>query len=150
MFKIHTLAVLVAAAALALPAAAFEEAGISLKELSDGSIIEFESSFCDVAVGDTVTVMLMGTAGDAASAEIVAVSVKTNNSATPNKGNKKGGDRIAYVVPVIGMDGRVVDITLDVAEDGWRTVHLHVELSNGDRLGVNLHATPCESNDLTL
>ena len=57
---------LVLAAALALPALAFEVADISLKELEDGSIVEFESSFCEVVVGDTVSVTLTGTEGDAA------------------------------------------------------------------------------------
>jgi hypothetical protein len=51
-------AVLAAAFALALPAAAFDVAEVSMKELSDGSVIEFESSFCEVVVGDTLPIML--------------------------------------------------------------------------------------------
>jgi hypothetical protein len=129
VFKSLSLAVLPFYLGLALPATAFEEAGISLQELSDGSIIEFESSFCEVAIGDTVSVMLMGNAGDAAEATVVAATVKPRNRATPNPGKARGGARTAYITAVIGMDGRVV------------------EISNGDKLGINLHATACESDD---
>jgi hypothetical protein len=147
VIKVRNLAVLAIGIALALPAAAFDVAEVSMKELSDGSIIEFESSFCGVMVGDTVSVMLTGVEGDAATAEIVAVSDKARNGATPNRGKKKGGDRTASVTGVIGPDGRTIDITLDAADEGWRTVHTRIELSTGDRLGVNLHSMPCEEED---
>ena len=139
--------VLAAAFALALPAAAFDVAEVSMKELSDGSIIEFESSFCGVVVGDTVPVMLTGADGDAATAEIVAVSVKTHNGATPNRGKKKGSARTASVSGVIGPDGWTIDITLDAADEGWHTTHARIELSTGDKLGVNLHSMPCGEDD---
>jgi len=132
---------------MALPATAFEEAALSLQELSDGSIIEFESSFCEVAIGDTVSVMLLGDGGDAAEATVVAATVKARNGATPNQGKAKGGARTAYVTALIGMDGRVVEIALDEAAEGWKSVHVAVEISTGDKLGVNLHSTPCESNE---
>ena len=141
--RLHNIGVLVAGFALAFPAAAFEVTELSMKELSDGSIIEFESSFCGVTVGDTIPVMLTGEEGDAATAEVVAASVKTRNGATPNRGKMKGGDRMASVSDVIGSDGRSVDLTLDTADEGWRTVHARVELSTGDTLGVNLHSRPC-------
>ena len=133
-----------------LPASAFEEAAISLQELSDGSIIEFESSFCEVANGDTVSVMLLGDGGDAAEATVVAATAKARNAATPNKGKGKGGTRSAYVTALIGMDGRVVEITLDEIAEGWKAVHVQVEISTGDKLGVNLHSTACESADSAL
>ncbi len=138
---------LTVAAAFAIPAAAFEVAEISMQELSDGSIIEFESSFCEVVVGDTVSVMLTGDGGDSDIATVVAASVKTHNGATPNRGKKKGGDRTGSITPVIGVDGRSVDLTLDAADDGWHTVHARLELSNGDKLGVNLHSTPCDPDE---
>jgi len=147
MIKFRNIAVFAAAFALALPAAAFDVAEVSMKELSDGSVIEFESSFCEVVVGDTVPIMLTGADGDAATAEIVAVSVKTHNGATPNRGKKKGGDRTASVFGVIGPDGRTIDLTLDAADEGWHTVHARIELSTGDKLGVNLHSMPCEEGD---
>ena len=143
MIKIRNIAALAAAFALALPAAASDVAEVSMKELSDGSIIEFESSFCGVSVGDTLPVMLTGEDGDATTAEIVAVSVKTQNGATPNRGKKKGSARTASVSGVIGPDGRTVDITLDAADEGWHTAHARIELSTGDKLGVNLHSMPC-------
>lgn len=145
MFKPQNHAMLLLCCGLALPATAFEEAAVSFRELSDGSIIEFESSFCEVAVGDTVSVMLMGNGGDAAAAEVVAASVKAHSGATLNQDKGKGSARTAYVKAVIGMDGRVVEIALDEANAGWKTVHVQVEISTGDELGVNLHSTPCES-----
>ena len=148
VFKPQTLVVLPLFLGMALPATAFEEAAISLQELSDGSIIEFESSFCAVAIGDTVSVMLLGDGGDAAEATVVAATVKAPNGATPNQGKAKGGARTAYVTALIGMDGRVVEIALDEAADGWKSVHVAVEISTGDKLGVNLHSTACESNQL--
>jgi hypothetical protein len=147
MRRTQILGCLVLAAAFALPALAFEVAEISLKELSDGSIVEFESSFCEVVVGDTVSVMLTGVEGDAATAEVVAAYLKARNAATPNRGKKKGGARTASITPIIGADGRSVDITLDDADEGWHTVHARLELSNGDKLGVNLHSTPCEPEE---
>lgn len=147
VIKFRNIAVLAAAFALALPAAAFDVAEVSMKELTDGSVIEFESSFCGVVVGDTVPIMLTGEDGDAATVEIVAVSVKTRNGATPNRGKKKGGDRTASVFGVIGSDGRTIDLTLDTADEGWHTVHARIELSTGDKLGVNLHSMPCEEDD---
>ena len=144
MRNARILGCLVVAAALALPAGAFEVAEISLKELGDGSIVEFESSFCEVVVGDTISVMLGGDEGDAAIVEVVAAYVKAHNGATPNRGKKKGGPRTASITPIIGADGRSVDITLDAADEGWRTVHTRLELSSGDKLGVNLHSNPCE------
>jgi hypothetical protein len=147
MRKIRILGFLVLAAALALPALAFEVAELSMKELEDGSIIEYESSFCEVVVGDTVSVMLTGIEGDAASVEVVAAYVKARNGATPNRGKKKGGPRTGSITPVIGVDGRSVDITLDAADEGWHTVHARLELSSGDKLGVNLHSTPCDDDD---
>lgn len=132
---------------LAVPAASFQVAELSMKELSDLSVVEFESSFCEVVVGDTVSVMLSGAVGDAATAEIVAASIKSRNGATPNRGKQKGGDRTGEIMSVIGADGRSIDITLDAADEGWHTVHVRLELSNGDRLGVNLHSTPCEPDD---
>jgi hypothetical protein len=143
MLDFRNTAALAAAFALALPAAAFEVTDVSMKELSDGSIIEFESSFCGVSVGDTVQVMLTGEEGDATTAEFVAVSVKTHNGATPNRGKKKGSARTASVFGVIGPDGRTIDITLEAADDGWHTAHTRTELSTGDTLGVNLHSKPC-------
>lgn len=134
---------------VALPATAFEEAAISLQELSDGSIIEFESSFCGVAIGDTVSVMLLGDGGDAAEATVVAATVKAHNDATPNRGKAKGGARTAYVTALIGMDGRVVEIALDEAAEGWKAVHVAVEISTGDKLGVNLHSTACDADEPT-
>ena len=139
-------AALAAGLALAYPAAAFDVAELSLKELSDGSVIEFESSFCGVVVGDTVPVILTGEEGDAATAEVVAVSVKRHNGATPNRGKNRGGDRTASVSGVIGTDGRTVDLTLDAADPGWHTVHARIELSTGDKLGVNLHSMSCEED----
>jgi len=150
LFKSQSLAVLPLLLGVALPATAFEEAAISLQELSDGSIIEFESSFCEVAIGNSVSVMLMGDGGDAAEATIVAATVKARNGATPNKGKASGGARTAYATAVIGMDGRVVEIALDEAAEGWKAVHVQVEISTGDKLGVNLHSTACESNELTI
>ena len=147
MRKTRILGFLVLATALALPALAFEVAEISMKQLSDGSIVEFESSFCEVMVGDTVSVMLTGAEGDAATVEVVAAYVKAHNGATPNRGKKRGGARTASITPVIGVDGRSVDITLDAADEGWRTVHARLELSSGDKLGVNLHSTSCEEED---
>ena len=144
MTGFRNIAVLAVGFALALPAAAFDVADLSMKELSDGSIIEFESSFCGVVVGDTVPVMLTGEDGDAATVEIVAVASKARNFATPNRGKRNGGDRSAAVSELIGPDGRTVDVTLDSADDGWRTVHTRIELSTGDKLGVNLHSMPCE------
>ncbi len=144
MFKLKNLAMPLLCCGLALPATAFKETAISLKELSDGSIIEFESSFCEIAIGDTVSIMLMGNDGDAAEAEVVAASVKARNSATANKDKTKKSTRAAYVKAIIGMDGRVVEIALDEADAGWKTVHVRVEISTGDELGVNLHSTPCK------
>ena len=150
MFKSKNHAMLLLCCGLALPALAFEEAAVSFRELSDGSIIEFESSFCEVAVGDTVSVMLMGNGGDAAAAEVVAASVKAHNGATLNKDKGKGSARSAYVKAVIGMDGQVVEIALDEADAGWKTVHVQVEISTGDELGVNLHSTACESSEAAI
>jgi plastocyanin len=147
MQKTRILGFLILAAALALPALAFEVAEISLKELEDGSIVEFESSFCEVAVGDTVSVMLTGDEGDAATVEVVAAYLKSHNAATPNRGKKKGGSRTASITPVIAVEGRSVSITLDAADEGWHTVHARLELSSGDKLGVNLHSTPCEEDE---
>jgi hypothetical protein len=147
MQKTRILGFLILAAALALPALAFEVAEISLKELEDGSIVEFESSFCEVAVGDTVSVMLTGDEGDAATVEVVAAYLKSHNAATPNRGKKKGGPRTASITPVIGVEGRSVNITLDAADESWHTVHARLELSSGDKLGVNLHSTPCEEDE---
>ena len=147
VIRFRNIVVLATGFALALPAVAFDVAEVSMKELSDGSIIEFESSFCEVVVGDTVPVMLTGDDGDAATAEIVAVSVKTHNGATPNRGRKKGGERTADVSGVIGPDGRTIDVTLDAADEDWHTVHARIELSTGDKLGVNLHSMPCEEDD---
>jgi hypothetical protein len=149
VFKSQCLAVLTLLFGVAHPAAAFEEAAISLQELSDGSIIEFESSFCEVAIGDTVSVMLMGDGGDAAEATVVAATAKTRNGATPNRGKVRGAARAAYVTAVIGMDGRVVEIALDEATEAWKAVHVQVEISTGDKLGVNLHSTACESGETT-
>jgi hypothetical protein len=146
------LATVAAVFALAAPSAgAFEVSEISMKELSDLSIIDFESSFCEVVVGDTVSVSLMGTEGEAAIATIVAASVKSRNGATPNRGkgkdNVKGGARTGAISSVISADGRAVDVTLTAADDGWHTVHVRLELDTGDKLGVNLHSTPCEEED---
>jgi hypothetical protein len=91
--------------------------------------------------------MLTGVEGDAATAEVVAAYLKARNVATPNRGKKRGGARTASITPVIGADGRSVDITLDDADDGWHTAHARLELSNGDKLGVNLHSTPCEPEE---
>jgi hypothetical protein len=150
VFKSQSLAVLPLLLGVALPAAAFEEAAISLQELSDGSIIEFESSFCEIAIGDSVSVMLMGDGGDAAEATVVATTVKPHNGATPNKGKTRGGTRTAYVTAVIGMDGRVVEIALDEAAEGWKAVHVQIEISTSDKLGVNLHSTACEFDEPTI
>ena len=150
MFRSLSVAMLPLLMGLALPAAAFEEAAISLKQLSDGSIIEFESSFCEVAVGDVMSVMLMGDGGDAAEARVVAATAKTHNGSTPNRVKTKGSARTAYIAAVIGMDGRIVEIALDEADPGWKTVHVQVEISTGEKLGVNLHSTPCESDAPTL
>ena len=147
MRKTRILGFLFLATALALPALAFEVAEISLKELEDGSIVEYESSFCEVAVGDTVSVMLMGVEGDAETVVVVAAYLKMHNAATPNRGKKKGGARTASIMPVIGVDGRSVDITLGGADEGWHTVHARLELSSGDKLGVNLHSTPCDEDE---
>ncbi len=144
MFKSQYLAALPFCCALAFPAAAFEESAISLKKLPDGSIIEYESSFCEVAIGESVSVLLIGNSGDAAEAKIVAAYVKPHAGATPRKGKAKDSPHGAYVTAVIGMEGRVVDIALDEAEPGWTSIHLQVEISSGDKLGVNLHSTPCE------
>jgi hypothetical protein len=132
-----------------LSAGAFEVAEISMKELSDLSIVDFESSFCEVVVGDTVTVALMGTEGDAATATIVAASLKPQNGATPNrgKGNGRGGARTGEIESVILADGRSIDVMLTAADDGWHTVHVRLELDTGDKLGVNLHSTPCEEEE---
>ncbi len=48
------------------------------------------------------------------------------------------------------MDGRVVEIALDEATEGWKAVHVQVEISTGDKLGVNLHSTACESDEPTI
>ena len=96
----YWLSTALAVVALGPPSAgAFEVAEISMKELSDLSIVDFESSFCEVVVGDTVTVTLMGTEGDAATATIVAASPKPQNGATPNrgKGNGRGGARTGEI-----------------------------------------------------
>ncbi len=149
------LQVLVSVLALAAaPATAFQMVETSMQELSDLSVIEFESSFCEVRVGDTVTVNLSVALGDelsdAATATIVAASVKSRNGATPNRGKKKGGDRTATIDPLILAGSRAIDVTLTDADDsgkGWHTVHVRLELSTGDKLGVNLHSTPCEPED---
>jgi hypothetical protein len=150
VFGIRNLLVLAMGLALALPASAFEVSDVSTEELSDGSIIEYESSFCEVAVGDTVSVTLVGAEGDAATAEIVAASLKAHNAVTPNQGRKKGGARTGFLTVTIGPDGRSADLTLEAVDDGWHTVHVRIGLSTGDELGVNLHSTSCEAEEPTL
>lgn len=151
MRQLSKLTVLAAAGLLALPAQAFDVAEISLKEFDDGSIVEYESSFCEVTVGDTVVVTLVGDGGggDADVAMIEAVELKKgNNKATPSRGagpdGAKGGERTADITPMISADGRSAEISLVDATDGWHTVHVRLELDTGGRLGVNLHSTPCE------
>jgi hypothetical protein len=151
MRQLSKLTVLAAVGLLALPALAFDVAEISLKEFDDGSIAEYESSFCEVMVGDRVVVTLVGDGGggDADIAMIEAVELKKgNNQATPSRGQgpegAKGGPRTAEITPMISADARSVEITLNAATDGWRTVHVRLELDTGGRLGVNLHSTPCE------
>jgi hypothetical protein len=148
LIKSLWLAALLICVGIAPPAFAFEEAAISLKELSDGSIVEYESSFCEVSVGETVSVLLMGDRGDAAEATIVATTVQSRNSAKPNAGKSKVGARNAYVAAVIGMGGKFAEITLDEAEAGWKNVHLQIEISTGDKLGLNLRSTTCASDDV--
>jgi hypothetical protein len=132
-----------AIALVASPVYGFEVASLSMEELSDGSIVEYESSFCEVLVGDTVTVTLMET-----DATVVSAEVKTRNGATPNRGKNRGGPRTATVVAVLMDSGTSVDLTLDSADDGWHTVHVKLELSTGDKLGVNLHSTMCDEEEL--
>jgi hypothetical protein len=147
MLDLRMAALLMLGTALAAPAHAFDVAEVTTKELSDGSLIEYESSFCEVAVGDTVSVMLVGEGGDAANAELVAASLKPHNGATPMRSKSHGGARGAAISPVISADGEVAEIKLDAADEGWRTVHVRLELSNGDSLGVNLHASACKPLD---
>jgi len=134
-------------AVLAAPAQAFDVAEITTRELSDGSLLQYESSFCEVAVGDTVLVVLDGEDGDAAAAELVAASLKPQNGVTPKRGATQGGGPTASVSSVIGPDSETAELTVAAADAGWRTLHVRLELSSGDKLGVNLHATPCDPRE---
>jgi hypothetical protein len=135
----------------------------------DGSLIVYESSWCEVQVGMPVTVTLRDVLDppadspegnpESVTAKVMAVYLKNYDKQGDKKfknavtSNGKVKNKQATVTPMseVVPPAPIVMITLQTVTDAdgavvddWYTVHLRLVLSDGSRLGVNLHSMPCE------
>lgn len=147
--------------AAAGPVLSADVAELSTEVLEDGSVVQYQSSFCEVSVSDMVSVTLtdvtdpMAPGSLAATVQISAVEYKNmskenKNAVTPN--GEDPGKTAGFMPMTVDPPTRSVDITLASASAGWHTVHLRLVLitETGEaagRLGVNLNSTPCDDTD---
>ncbi len=149
--RMNKFVALIAAAALAL-GLGFSDTAMAASEAvdspsthvldSDGSMIDFNSAFCEVGVPtDPVTVALTAPSGGDAVGLLITGLALRNSKGTPSK-SKGGGKRTpTWTASAFGFTSIVITM---LGFDGGKTAHFGLVLSNGDILGVNLHTNSCD------
>lgn len=95
------------------------------KCLEIAGCITITTSFCNVSVGETVTIEIVSANGTLASGEPVSIK-----HVTPKRG--------AASISQTRVSDKEVTVTLDDCFPGAKTVHLNVFVDTGEKIGVNL------------
>ena len=111
---------------------------------SDGSMIDFNSAFCEVGVpNDPVTVSLTNSSGGDADGLTITGLALRNSKGTPSKSKGGGKRNPTFDMNGTAFGGTSIDIRV-LSFDGGKSAHFGLILSNGDVLGVNLHTNSCD------